>query len=86
MTDALAILSKQIRPSIIIYQVGKTNYTLYNVSVKSIFNDGRQTAEIISGDEIKISGGKIEFAVNFNFSVSRIGPDKTGWAYGMRWG
>lgn len=65
------------------YQFGKVNYTLYNISVKCIYNDGKQVADIPRNNTISITGGKVEFAVNFNFSVSRIGPDKTGWAYGI---
>lgn len=82
VTDALAVLCKQVRPNITMYQYGKTNYTLFNFSVKCIYNDGKQVANITSGDHISITGGKIEFALNFNYSVSKIGPDKTGWAYG----
>lgn len=64
------------------YQYGKANYTLYNFTIKTNLIDGKQTAEIISGDEIQISGAKIEFLVNFNFSISKIGPNTYGWAFG----
>lgn len=82
MTDALAILCKQIRLNTTKYEFGKTNYSLYNFSLSCHYNDGRQVAEITSGDHISITGGKIEFTMNFNYSVSKIGPDKVGWAYG----
>lgn len=82
MTDALAILCKQVKIPLTKYQYSSTNYTLYNVSVKCLYNDGKQKADIISGDLIQIYGGFIEFQVYFNFSISRIGPDKYGWGYG----
>lgn len=82
VTDALVVLCKQTRPNTTIYQFGKTNYTLYNFTVRCIYNDGKQVADISQADRVAITGGKIEFALNFNYSVSKIGPDKTGWAYG----
>jgi hypothetical protein len=81
LTDALAVLCKQVRPNTTRYEFGKTNYTLYNFTVRCIYNDGKQVANISSADHINITGGKIEFALNFNYSVSKIGPDKTGSAY-----
>lgn len=82
MTDALAILCKQVKIPTTRYQYGSTNYSLYNVSVKCLYNDGKQRADVVSGDVIEVTGGVIEFQLNFNYTISRIGPDKPGWAYG----
>lgn len=82
LADALKILCKQVRPNITRYQYGKTNYTLYNVSVNCIYNDGKQVADIPSNNTIAITGGKVEFAVNFNVSVTKMGVVSTAWGYG----
>ena len=82
ITDALKVLCPQLQPRTTMYRFASANYTLYNISVKCIYNDGKQTANINSSDNIAISGGKIEFAVNFNYSVSKIGPDRYGYGYG----
>jgi hypothetical protein len=43
---------------------------------------GGRRADVISGDEILVNGSTVEFQVNFNYSISKIGPDQYGWAYG----
>jgi hypothetical protein len=83
VTDALAVLCKQIRPDVTIYEFGKVNYTLYGWKINCTYIDGRQDAEVTSNDTVRITGGMIEFSVNFTYSVSRIGPDKAGTAYGI---
>lgn len=82
MTDALVNICKQVRINTTRYGFGSANYTIYNVTTKCIYNDGKQQADILSGDKITMYGGFIEFQLWFNFSVSRIGPDKLGYAYG----
>lgn len=82
ITDALAVLCKQVRPDFTKYEFGKTNYTLYGWKVNCTYIDGKQTAEVDNKDTVKITGGRIEFAMNFTYNVSKIGTDKVGWAYG----
>jgi hypothetical protein len=82
LADALKILCKQVRINTTIYQSGKTNYSIYNVSVQCLYNDGKQTADVLRNNTITITGGKVEFAVTFNFSISKLGSQIKGWAYG----
>jgi hypothetical protein len=78
MTDALKNLCKQVKLNTTKYG----NYSLYNFTVNCLYNDGKQQAAIVSGDHIEVYGGFIEFQVYFNYSISRIGPENLGWAYG----
>jgi hypothetical protein len=73
MSDAVLILCKQVRLNTTTYAFGRTNYSLYNFTTKCVYNDGKQIANVTSGDHINITGGKLEFQVTFNYSVSKIG-------------
>lgn len=83
IADAMKILCKQIRPTITTYQSGRSNYTLYNFSIQCIYNDGRQTADILSNNTLLIKGGTIEFLVNLNYSIARTGSTVFGGAFGI---
>jgi hypothetical protein len=81
----MKILCGQIRPAITLYQLSRANYTLYNISVQCIYNDGRQTAEIVGNNTIQIGGGTIEFIVSSNYSIARTGASPVlGWIYGKQ--
>lgn len=82
LTDATAILCQQVRVNTTKYIFGSTNFTIYNVTTKCIYNDGKQKADILGRDLIEIYGGFIEFQLWFNYSIARTGNEKQGWAYG----
>lgn len=82
VTDALAVLCKQVQLGLTVYEYGKASYSLYGFKVNCSYNDGKQIANVTSEDTVNITGGKIEFAMNFTYNVSKIGPDRVGWAYG----
>lgn len=46
MTDALAVLCRQVRINTTLYEFGRTNYSLYNFKLGCVYNDGRQVADI----------------------------------------
>ena len=60
--------------------VSRTVYTIFNLTIKCIYNDGKQTADV-GNDHINITGGKIEFSIYFNYSTSKIGPDQFGYGF-----
>jgi hypothetical protein len=75
-------MCKQVRVNTTKYVRGNINCTLYNITIKCLYNDGKQQAAIISGDHIEIYGGFIEFQVYFNYTVARTGALTSGWGYG----
>lgn len=80
MFDALQILCKQIKIPNTTLTVSRTVYTIFNLTIKCIYNDGKQTADV-GNDHINITGGKIEFSIYFNYSTSKIGPDQFGYGF-----
>jgi hypothetical protein len=67
LTDALKILCVQVRLNTKIFQYGKTNYSIYNTSVRCFYNDSNQTTDVLWNHIITITGGKVEFSVTFNY-------------------
>lgn len=59
VADALKIICPQVRVKTTIYGYGKSNYSIYNVKVRCVYNDGRQTADIPNNQTITVSGGII---------------------------
>lgn len=82
LNDTIAALCPTIEIKDYTYYVSKTNYTISNVSLVCSYFDGDQKSSIGTNNTITISGGKIQFMIYFNFTVSKIGPDTLGYGYG----
>lgn len=59
IADALKIVCPQVRVKTTTYSYGKSNYTIYNTTVRCVYNDGRQTADIPNNQTVTVSGGLI---------------------------
>jgi hypothetical protein len=80
--NALAKMAGQIRVKRTTYNHSTITYVLDNVTIGTAYNDARQTIEIPKKDNVKVTGGRVEFTYKFNYTKTENRNNVTGYAYG----
>lgn len=64
------------------YKVSGLSYLIQNMKVKMAYNPSKQVVTIPKADLMQITGGRIEFTYEFNYTKIENGNNLTGHAYG----
>ena len=59
------------------------NITLDNVTLWCVFFNGKQNTSL-GNQTLTVFGGRVEFQINFNFTIVGNGTNQTGNAYGKQ--
>lgn len=81
--DALDKIYGQIRPKRTTYNHSSITYILDNVTIGMSYNSAKQAAQIPKKDQVRITGGRIEFTYSFNYTKIENRNNITGYGYGI---
>jgi hypothetical protein len=68
VNDALDKIYGQIRLKRTTYNHSTITYILDNVTIGTNYNSAKQVAEIPKKDQVRITGGRVEFTYRFNYT------------------
>ncbi len=82
---ALDKINGQLRVKRTTYNQSSITYILDNITIGTAYNDAKQIIEIPKADNVKVSGGRIEFTYRFNYTKIENRNNLTGYGYGKLW-
>lgn len=82
VSDALDKIYGQIRVKRTTYNHSSITYILDNVTIGTSYKNAKQTAQIPKNDQVRITGGRVEFTYRFNYTKIENRNNITGYGYG----
>lgn len=68
VSDALDKIFGQIRVKRTTYNHSSITYIIDNVTIGTSYNSAKQTAKIPKNEQVRITGGRVEFTYRFNYT------------------